>query len=92
MVLRGRSFRPLVGWQAAGSCTDTAVRPGRTLDYLSTKLRDVSLAPVMQLIAMRGRRTGPSQPSLIFAMVSCDSNHLGRAAPVVKHNVHVSHL
>ncbi|MGE5734758.1 MAG: PaaI family thioesterase [Acidobacteriota bacterium] len=33
--------------------SETAVRPARTLEYLRTKLRDVSLAPVMQLIGFR---------------------------------------
>jgi uncharacterized protein (TIGR00369 family) len=32
---------------------ETAARPGRTLDYLKTKLGEVTLAPVMQLIGFR---------------------------------------
>jgi uncharacterized protein (TIGR00369 family) len=33
--------------------TQTATWPGRTLDYLKTKLADVTLAPVMALIGFR---------------------------------------
>jgi uncharacterized protein (TIGR00369 family) len=33
--------------------TQTATWPGRTLDYLKTKLADVTLAPVMELIGFR---------------------------------------
>ena len=33
--------------------TESAARSGRTLDYLKTKLGDVTLAPVMELIGFR---------------------------------------